>query len=194
MGKFDNPKGPRDFYSGRMNEQDVFGEFKPTKEGLNAFRAEARENGYITRERAIELIRQYTKEDPTNPSKPFAKELRLAVIDQLGLEDDEDLDRIRFYSAVGTPLDVFHGVDGWIEFCSETGFPIMVTLDVTKDPERVVEKKEQGKVDLIILEMPDPSEDEKGFMNAVDISAREIARRMKPYVNTMLRRREQRAV
>lgn len=103
MGKFDNPKGPRDFYSGRMNERDVLGEFKPTPEGLKAFRAEAGERGYIARGRAIELVRKYTTDDPTNPRQPFAKELRLAVIEELGLDNDKDSDRVRFFSAVGTP-------------------------------------------------------------------------------------------
>ena len=188
MRKFDNPKGPRDFYSGRMNEQDVLGEFKPTPEGLKAFRAEAQEGGYLTRGRAIELIRQYTKEDPTNPNKPFAKELRLAVIDQLGLEDDEDLDRVRFYSAVGTPLDVFHGVDGWIEFVLEKGVSRMVTLDVTMDPGKL-----EHKADVIVQQIPDPSESEKRFMSAVDGYAREVSHRLRPTVQAMFHRREQRA-
>lgn len=188
MAKYDNPKGSQDYYSGRMNERDVLGEFKSTLEGVKAFRAEAGERGYITRGRAIELVRQFTKDDPTNPAKPFAKELRLAVIDELGLEDDEVMDRIRFYSAVGTPLDVFHGIDGWIEFFPDDGFPRMVTLDVTMDPGKV-----EHKADVIVQGMSDPSEDEDRFLDAVADYARDIAATLKPSVDAMLRRRGQRA-
>ncbi|MBI4435222.1 hypothetical protein HY630_00980 [Candidatus Uhrbacteria bacterium] len=185
MSRFDNARGPRDFYSGRLNERDVLGEFKPTPEGLKAFRAEANERGYIARGRAIELVRKFTKEDPTNPRQPFAKELRLAIIDELGLEDDKDLDRIRFYSAVGTPLDVFHGVDGWVEFVPEVGTPQMVTLDATMDPEKI-----EHKADIIVQQFPDPEEDEKAFFEAVEGHAADVAKRLRPSVKAMMRRRD----
>jgi hypothetical protein len=139
-----------------MNERDVLGEFRPTREGVQAFRAAADERGYITHARSMELIRQFSMEDPTNPAKPFAKELRLAVIDELGLEEDADLDRIRYYSAVGTALDHFHGVDAWMEFVPEHGRPAVVTMDATMNPDKLAHK-----ADIIIQSFPDPSEDEE---------------------------------
>ncbi|MBI5793623.1 hypothetical protein HZA87_00855 [Candidatus Uhrbacteria bacterium] len=189
MGKFDNPKGSRDFYSGRFNERDVLGEFRSNAAGLRALQDEAGERGYIARGRAIDLIRQHTQEDPTNPRKPFAKELRLAVIDELGLEEDDDLDRIRFYSAVGTPLDVFHGVDGWIEFVPEKGSIQMITLDVMLDPGKV-----SHKADVIVQQFPDPVEDEVAFLEAVEGYASEVADRLRPSVEAMLRQRGQRSI
>jgi len=188
MGRFDSPKLPRDFYSGRMNERDALGEFRASAEGLRAFKEEANERGYIPRGRAIELVRKYTKEDPTNPSKPFSKELRLAVLDELGLVDDTDLDRVRVHTAVGTPLDVFHGVDGWIEFVPERGSPVVVTLDVTMDTGKL-----EHKADIIVQQFPDPTEDENEFLKIVQVHAREVARRMMPVVQDMLDRRDRAA-
>lgn len=179
-------RGPREFYSGRLSESDMFGDFQTTPEGVKAFKVVAGERGYIARGQAIELIRKHTKEDPTNPTKPFANEIRLAVAEELGLEDDEDLDRLRFYSAVGTPLDVFHGVDGWIEFHMEGGASRIVTMDVTLDP-----GKTEHKADVIVHAVPDPSENEKQFMELVyEEYAPQIADKLRSSVEAMMRRRE----
>ncbi len=179
-------RGPREFYSGRLNESDVLGDFRPTPDGVKAFKAEAGDRGYIARGRAIELVREFTKEDPTNPGKPFARELRLAVIDELGLEDEGDMDRIRFYSAVGSPLDIFHGVDGWIEFVPDKGSPSMVTIDVTLNPEKLTHK-----ADIIVQEVPDPTENEKRFLELVyDEYAPKVADQLRVAVEMMMLRRE----
>lgn len=175
----------RDFWSGRLSESDLFGDFKTTPAGVSAFKAEVSERGYITRARAIELIRKHTQEDPTNPTRPFAKELRLAVAEELGLESDTDLDNLRFYSALGTPLDVFHGVDGWIEFRPEGGSPRVVTIDVTLDPAKL-----EHKADVIVHEVPDPAENEKRFLKLVyEEYAPQVAEKLRPMVASMMRRR-----
>lgn len=188
MGAGDRKKGPRDFYSGRLNEGDVLGEFRATPEGIRAFRAAVDKRGYMTPGDAMGLIRKFTKGDPTNPSQPFARELRLAVIEQLGLEDEQDMDRVRFFSAVGTPLDVFHGIDGWIEFVPDQGPPRIVTLDVTLDP-----GKEEHKADIIVQEVPDPSEDEKRFLALVyNTYAPQVAQKLRTAVAFMMRDRRER--
>lgn len=182
MAKWDT--GTR-FYSGRLSESDMFGDFKTTPAGVKAFKDEVNAQGYLTRDRAIELIRKHTQEDPTNPMKPFARELRLAVAEELGLESDADLDNLRFYSAVGTPLDVFHGVDGWIEFRPEGGTPRIVTIDVTLDPAKL-----EHKADVIVHEVPDPSENEKRFLKFVyEEYAPKVAEKLRPMVASMMRRR-----
>ncbi|MBI2473840.1 hypothetical protein HYV70_04805 [Candidatus Uhrbacteria bacterium] len=170
MAQPDKSRG--DFYSGRLNERDVFGEFKMTDEARKAFRLAAEERGYITYNRVIELIRKFSSEDPTNPQKPFARELRMAVIEALGLEDDEDMDRIRFYSAVGTALDIYHGIDGWIELQLDEEPPILVTLDVTLNT-----KKTDHKADIIVQEITDPSQDEKRFVQDVEYYASQVIER-----------------
>lgn len=185
MGTRDR-KGGGEFYSGRLNERDVLGEFKATPEGIKAYRAAVDKHGYMTFRDAMDLVRRYTKEDPTNPSQPFAKELRLAVIEQLGLEDEKDMDRVRFFSAVGTPLDVFHGIDGWIEFVPDQGPPRIVTLDATLNP-----GKEEHKADIIIQEVPDPTEDEKKFLGLVyDTYAPQVSERLRTAITIMKRGRE----
>ncbi|MBI4437849.1 hypothetical protein HY631_02765 [Candidatus Uhrbacteria bacterium] len=174
MAKGDT-RGTHDFYSGRLNERDVLGEFRGTSEYGAAFREAANERGYVTYDRAMELVRRYSSEDPLNPKKPFARELRLAVLDELGFEEDADTDRVKFYSAVGTPLDVFHGVDAWIELVTQRGRRHAVTLDVTMNP-----GKETHKADVIVQAIPDPSEDEKGFLDAVyQIYGPEVAQRLR---------------
>lgn len=162
----------RDFYSGRLNERDVFGEFKMTDEAKKAFRSAAEERGYIAYSKVIDLIRRFPSEDPTNPQKPFAKELRMAVIEALDLEDEEDMARIRFYSAVGTALDIFHGIDGWIELQLEEGPPVLVTLDVTLNTQKL-----EHKADIIIQEITDPSQNEDRFLEQVEQYALQVIER-----------------
>lgn len=168
------PSGYREMYSGRMYEADLLGDFKPTKEFVAKLRAIRTETGYVERGKILDLIRRHPSEDPTNPGKPFAYELRLATAEAMGLEDDADLDRLKFYTAVGTPADVFHGIDAWIEFESKRGNDsVIVTLDATKNP-----NKEEAKADLVIPEIPDPSEDEDAFLKAAEKYGGMVARQL----------------
>jgi len=167
MAKSDTLRG--DFYSGRLHERDVLGEFKMSDEAKRAFRLAADERGYVTYNKALELVRTFSQEDPTNPQKPFAKELRLAVIEALDLEDDDEMNRIRFYSALGTALDIFHGIDGWIELQLDEGPPILVTLDVTLNT-----KKSEHKADIIVQEITDPSQDENRFLEEIQQCALQV--------------------
>ncbi len=182
-------RGPRDFYSGRLNERDALGDFKRTPAFMRAYRAAANERGYVNYRQSVELVEQHYEGDPTNPAKPLANELRMAVIDELGLETDADMDRIKFFTAIGTPLDHFHGVDAWIEFVPEVGPPRRVTIDVTLNP-----NKETHKADVIVQEFPDPSENEERFMELVyDKYAPQLADKLRPAVNMMMRRRTRKA-
>lgn len=138
-----------------MNERDAFGEFRPTKEFIAAYRAKARDSGYVGYEPMLDLIRRYGANDPLNPEKPFAKELRQAVIEELGLEQSKDMDRVRLYTAIGTAADVFHGIDSWIEYETDDGRRIVVTLDLTENP-----NKDACKADVMIPEeIPDEEDD-----------------------------------
>ncbi|MBI5369797.1 hypothetical protein HZA85_01205 [Candidatus Uhrbacteria bacterium] len=156
-------RGPREFYTGKMNERDVLGAAPLTPEFRRAYQERANERGYLPYGASFDLVRRYTNQDPHQPAKPFASELRLAVADALGLETDEDLERVTFYTAVGTPADVYHGVDGWIEYQTPDGKRLIVTLDVTKNP-----NKDEWKADVIIPEVTDPSENENAFLAQVE--------------------------
>lgn len=161
-------RGSREFYSGRELEVDVFGKPKFPKAYEEAYRRLTSEKGgYLPFDRAQDLIREFTPEDPTSPSKEFARDLRLAVCEALELEGDE-ADIVKIYSALGTPLDVYHGVDAWIEIELE-GLRAEVTLDVTKRAEKI---KEGHKADVIIDEVSTP--DQKKYLPEVEKYATEV--------------------
>jgi len=162
-----------DMYSGHMYEADLLGVYKPTKEALAKLRTLKGRDGYVERGVMLDFIRKNPSEDPTNPRQPFANELRLAIGDALGLVDDADLNRLKFFTAVGTPADVFHGIDGWIEYEAKRGNDsVIVTLDATKNP-----NKETAKADMVIPLIPDAEEDEDAFLEAAEKYGKEIARK-----------------
>lgn len=171
MARAEMRGGGREFYSGKMNERDTFGEPKRGLGYTAAWRAKATESGYLKFNDALELVRKHLVQDPTNPSKPFANELRIVVIDALGLKSEDEMDRVRFYSAIGTPADVFHGVDGWMEYESPDGRQFVVTLDVTKNTEVLKNRK----ADVVIWEVPSPEEDEEKFLEQAEAYGREVA-------------------
>jgi hypothetical protein len=176
----------REFMSGKLSEIDSLGTFKQTDEYRRAFQKEASESGYVPFEAAMKLIRDHEGEfDPTNPDKPFANELRIAIAEELGLEGD-DMDRIQFHTAVGTPLDHFHGIDAWVEFVPGRGGARTVTLDYTDDPGKI-----EHKADIIVHDVSDPSKDEDAFMKKVyDDYAPMIAKKLETAVGAFRRRQE----
>lgn len=93
-----------------------------------------------------------------------------------------------FLAPLGRPLDIFHGVDGWLEFVPERGSPVIVTVDVTMDAEKL-----SHKADVIVQQFPDPEEDERAFLRAVEDYASEVADQLRPAVDAMLDRWEKRA-
>ena len=145
-------------YSGRELELDLIGKPRWPKEYVTALRGVANEKGYVRRDIGMDLIRRFTPDDPTNPPKDFARELRLAVLEALGLPDGDELG---FYSAVGTPVDVFHGVDAWVDLAyTPVGHPDQVrhavaTIDATLRAEKLAEGH---KADLIVPDMPSESD------------------------------------
>lgn len=119
-------------------------------------------NGFIKRAKAMELVRKFQPCDPTNPyQKPFSRDIRVSLIDLMiikGLisDDDEDKNRIKFYTAVGTPLDKFHSIDAFIEFEDKNGKKYPVTFDLTLN-----QNKQEYKSDIVVNELPDPNLDDE---------------------------------
>lgn len=153
-----------DFTTGRITERDLFGEFKKSKTYIEEHRRLANQTGYIGYDHDMGLIRDNYIQEPTNPEKPFAKELRMAVIDDLGLNTNEEMSRVRFYTSVGTTLDYNHGVDGWFEFDLEKGGTRKITIDVTTNP-----NKDTWKANIIFQreDFPDPCDGEEEFLAVV---------------------------
>ncbi len=86
-------------------------------------------DGYVSYREALSLARENQPPLRTPTVAKIARTLR----EELG-------DSARVCTAVGTPLDIFHGVDGFVEFKG-----VVVTFDLTKNPH-----KDSGKADIII--------------------------------------------
>lgn len=110
----------RDGITGHLFEEEVLG------------RCAATYRGYMTFREAAELVR---KNQPAK-ARPAALRLHAEVAKRFG----KWADGVRFYTAVRSSLDVFHGVDGFFEFRG-----VVVTIDVTINPHKVC-----GKADLVV--------------------------------------------
>ncbi len=92
--------------------------------------------------------------DPSDPSTRAGNDLHCQVALALGLEDWGEL---RFFSALGSPLDRFHGIDGFFEWRGT-----VVSIDLTTDP-----KKVEYKADIVIH---DTDEDDSWMTIAGEIA------------------------
>jgi len=156
-------------FSGRVHETDMFnpGAVK-TKWTEKARELGITEAGYLPFEKAVGLAREFQPGDPTNPKKDFANDLRLAIIERLEERDllkPDNEDNVKFYSALGMPLDVFHGIDAFVEFTDRSGVTHRVTLDETANP-----KKLEGghKADIVFAPVPDAAEEETSYLREID--------------------------
>ncbi len=155
--------------TGNLFEWQFIGEVDTANPGyrkeLKKLQEEAAEKGktggFISREQSLELAKKFQPYDPANPhEKPFARDIRVSLIDLMiikGLitESEEDKDRIKFYTAGGTPLDKFHGIDAFLEFEDKGGKKYLVTFDLSLNP-----NKQKYKSDIIVAELPDPNLEE----------------------------------
>lgn len=104
-------------YTGRLLEE----------EALGVCRAKA--GPYQSWKKALAAVLANQPWDPSDPGPRFASDLHAEVALCLGLEDWSVL---RYYTAVGSDFDVWHGVDAFLIFQGE-----MVTIDVTTNPEKL---------------------------------------------------------
>lgn len=131
---------------------------------------------YISFDDALMMVKAGQPwEDPTNPPKDFLRELRIEVADALGIgQDEEALERLRIYTAVGSPLDILHKIDFFIEYEQKDGSISRVKCDLTEDPAR---KKNMG--DILVIDanaIGDPVNDDKRYLDALQGLAKNIAR------------------
>ncbi len=100
--------------TGHLFEEEAFG----------CVRSAARANGeYKPYRQALEEVKANQPWDPTDPNVRFANDLHALVALVLGLIDWAEL---RIYTAIGSDLDRWHGIDAFFEFGGAR-----VTLDVT---------------------------------------------------------------
>lgn len=164
-----------EFYSGKELEYDLFGAIDTgNPEYQKALKAAAAENGYVRRWEAMDLVKKFQSQDPTNPQKDFLRELRNSLTEIFDLNDEKEMDRVRAYTAIGsprpTPLDVFHGIDAFITYSDKDG-EYAVTFDASHR-----KKEEAVKADIIVGEMPDPNRESEDFLDMVGEIAQRVAR------------------
>lgn len=167
--RFDSEK-----YTGSMNERDFIGAVDVRNSAyVDAWNAAKRPNGYVPFRAALRLAKQFQPWDPANPQKDFSRDVRLEIIEQFDL-DEAASDRVKCYTAVGTPLDILHGVDGFIEFIDPTTRTVQrVTFDFS------LRDKGDQKADFLIPELPDPQEQENDYLSAIAQHGKDIAARLK---------------
>lgn len=119
--------------TGKLLEEEIFCEIH------------AEWHGYMNYRKAMSFVIDHQEQehwDPTDPTTFAGRDLHasvaLAIEEEIGR--DFDWSELELYSALRTPLDYFHGVDGFFSFKG-----VVVTLDVTKNPD-----KEEYKADLIM--------------------------------------------
>lgn len=191
---------PREhFRAGREHEQRLFGKVDVDNVGYRrALKKVAREGRggklYVSYNDALDLARQSQPGDPTNPQADFLRELRLELIERLGIESDAQAELVNGYTAVGTPLDVLHGVDAFV-VVSHEGYDIPVTLDATLRPEkleRVAAASDFGpKADVLVGEVPDLGEDEDAYLQAIEEVAIEVMKKVYEKIEQEITARQQ---
>jgi hypothetical protein len=166
-------KGGEVRYSGTEFEFDLFGQVDTRDPKYRAELAKvANETGYVRYKEAVDLAKKHQPWDPTNPSKDFFRELLIAVQEKLEIDMDDPKDAVRAYTAVGTPLDKYHGVDAFLAHRARDGAEILVTLDATLRPEK---QQEGWKADIVVGAIPDVDEDEDAYLEAIEVIAGRIA-------------------
>lgn len=147
-------------YTGKLAESEVLGspEKIPNPEE------------YIPFKQALEIVRGLQLSEPSDPESRFPNEVHATLADILQLEDYR---QVEYYTALGSPLDRFHGIDAFFEI--ETGRGrVTITLDITQNPH-----KKDYKADIVIqwpregLDVREP-EDQRIWREKVKELAEEI--------------------
>ena len=146
--------------SGRLNEHFLLGEIKKPPEYFDALKKLQKNNGYVPYEDSLKLARKFSPYDPTNPEKPFLNDLRIEFIDVAGMIKEDDMNRVKIFTAVGSPLDQWHGVDTFIEVENKNHIGSkIVKFDTKTDAKVESEIKRHNlhdlKADVLIYDIPD---------------------------------------
>ncbi len=172
--------------SGKLHEMYLLGEVRFDSEEYKKSLKElgANERGYLPFQEAMKLAKMFQpidrktrkQQDPTNPEKPFPRDLRIAIADALGLVTTEEMERLRYYTAVGSPLDTFHGIDAFVELEGKTPKEKsnFVTFDITLRTE--LSAKQGANANVIIRQLT--TEDTKKYLKELD----EIAAQTIPFL------------
>ena len=151
---------------GGLIENEIFGEIKKYK----YFEDLPNIDSYVKFGESIKAVRNMQLGSPEKPSKFVPKDLK-KNIEQLFLRDTGKEINILFYTAVGSHLDRYHGIDGFFEI-NEDGRKVIVTMDVTANP-----NKDSYKADIILSVPRDGIDDvDEGYKEFIELYARRIER------------------
>lgn len=116
-------------YTGKLLEEEIFGRCGGSWDGKTFFKFSD----------SVEYAKnnQPSSWRLSDPEPRFAGDLFATVAQGLGLDDWSEL---KLYGAVGTPLDIFYGVDAFFEYEGE-----IITIDVTLN-----KNKEVYKADFVV--------------------------------------------
>jgi hypothetical protein len=168
---------------GGFSERNLFGAIDTRNLKYIEAAKKARKNSkepYVDFPSSVRLIKDFQPGGGgKNPKADFLNNLRIEVADRLGLQSDEEMERIGAYTAIGwpekTPLDIFHGVDAFITYKAPGKDEILVTLDNTENPEKAAAG---AKADIVIFggDLPDPNDDEDGYLGMVEKIADKVVK------------------
>lgn len=143
---------PRDSYTGREFETDLFGRFNATPGYQKELQKLVSRYGSMERipfAEGVRLVLETSADDPNDPKNDFLRDLRIEIADQLELPDE----KVLAYTTQGTPVD-FKGGDAII-IVSANGREEVVTLDSTLNPKKLSGEQQGG--DVVIGDVvPDP--------------------------------------
>ena len=112
------------------------------------------------------------------------RDLRIAVIDALGYQTNKDMDLVKIYTAVGSPLDVWHSVDLFIEVEDKNhlsskivNFDFKAGIESGDAEEEQRQHVHEAKADILIFakDIPDAETESKKYIAKMDEIARKVA-------------------
>lgn len=164
-------------YTGRDYQLDFFGK-KIHWPAIMKEKGVARDE-YLPYKKSLKFVRENYPIEAL-PQTKMSQDIYDQVAEELGLDPDPveeaDLnklhDRLKFYDALDTPFDTFHGVDGFFVFIDDQGQERICTFDTTLNPEK---GEEDVKADVWVGEAPDHREDTTGYEKWYKNSAGAIA-------------------
>lgn len=146
-------------YTGGIVEEELLGSIDKKK----YFEKYPDISTYTTYRAAVEYVKDTQWGDPENPSKFFPRDLLRTLRKDEALTVRVPAATYRYFTAIGSHLDRWHGVDAFIEveYNNPTNESVIIrtTIDVTRGPH-----KESGYKSDLVVEVPrngvDPSDED----------------------------------
>ena len=167
MSKRETPV-PQERYSGPEHETDLFGSMPNYRspEFAEKLAKISEPNGYAPRDKMIRLFIDHpeiqpgasikdaqgqSEHSPENPKSEFLNDLRIGVLDALGADpDDPAALRVEMFNALKSPLDAFHGIDGFL-VVHDKEKDVVITMDASLNQDKLATGY---KADIIIGDVP----------------------------------------